>query len=121
MKALLPTGPAPAVHIAEDLDVSPGDDELLVQVEAISVNRGETFQLEAARPGWRPGKDVAGRVLRGAATGHGPRVGARVVAHLDAAGWAERAAVPLDRVAELPDAVDTTTAAALPLDRKSVV
>jgi NADPH:quinone reductase-like Zn-dependent oxidoreductase len=114
MKALVPTDPAPAVRIADRLEVAPGDDELLVQVEAISVNRGETFQLEATRPGWRPGKDVAGRVLQGVA-GHGPRAGARVVAHLDGAGWAERAVVPLDRVTELPDAVDTTTAAALPL------
>jgi NADPH:quinone reductase-like Zn-dependent oxidoreductase len=115
MKVLTPTEPAPAVRIAEAGDVTPGDHELLVQVEAISVNRGETFQLEAACPGWRPGKDVAGRVLRAAADGHGPRAGARVVAHIDGAGWAEHAVVPLDRVAELPDAVGTTTAAALPL------
>jgi NADPH:quinone reductase-like Zn-dependent oxidoreductase len=55
MKALLPTDPAPAVRVADALDVTPGDDELLVQVEAISVNRGETFRLEDAGPGWRPG------------------------------------------------------------------
>jgi NADPH:quinone reductase-like Zn-dependent oxidoreductase len=115
MKALLPSDPAPAVRLADALDVTPGDDELLVQVEAISVNRGETFRLEDAGPGWRPGKDIAGRVVGAAATGRGPREGARVVAHLDDGGWAERAVVPLDRVAELPDAVDTTTAAALPL------
>lgn len=115
MLALFPTDPAPAVRIADEVDVTPGDDELLVQVEAISVNRGETFQLEAARPGWRPGKDVAGRVVQAAASGRGPRRGSRVVAHLDEGGWAERAVVPLDRVAELPDPVEAATAAVLPL------
>jgi NADPH:quinone reductase-like Zn-dependent oxidoreductase len=114
MKALVPSSPAPAVRIADEPEVTPAYDELLLQVEAVSLNRGETFQLEAARPGWRPGKDVAGYVVREAASG-GPREGARVVAHLDESGWAERAVVPLDRVAALPDSLDTVTAAALPL------
>lgn len=115
MKALVPTQPAPAVRLVDEPDVVPSAGELLVRVDAISVNRGETFQLEAAAPGWRPGKDVAGRVVRSTADGRGPRAGARVVAHLDEAGWAERVAVPVDRIAELPDAVEAATAAALPL------
>jgi NADPH:quinone reductase-like Zn-dependent oxidoreductase len=115
MKALVPTDPAPAVRIVEDEDVSPAADELLMRVEAFSINRGETFQLEDPRPGWRPGKDVAGHVVRGARSGRGPQKGARVVAHLDGAGWAELAVAPVDRVAELPAEVDSATAAALPL------
>lgn len=115
MKALLPTDPAPSVRISEAHLAAPDVGELLVEVEAISVNRGETFQLEAARPGWRPGKDVAGRVVRADPAGRGPRKGSRVVAHLDEGGWAERAVVPLNRVTELPDVVTSATAAALPL------
>ncbi|MGD0556374.1 MAG: zinc-binding dehydrogenase [Streptosporangiaceae bacterium] len=46
--------------------------ELLVKVEAFSVNRGETFLLEPDPPypapsGWRPGKDIAGLVVQAAA------------------------------------------------------
>jgi NADPH:quinone reductase-like Zn-dependent oxidoreductase len=114
MKALAPADPAPAVRIVEDDDVSPGPDELLVRVEAFSVNRGETFQLETPRPGWRPGKDVAGRVVRAARSG-GPQQGARVVAHVDGSGWAELVVAPVGRVTELPAQVETSTAAALPL------
>lgn len=115
MKALVPIDPAPAVQLCDEDDVVPTAGELLVGVEAISVNRGETFQLEAAQPGWRPGKDVVGRVVRAASDGRGPCEGTRVVAHLDGAGWAERVAVPVARVAELPDSIDAATAAALPL------
>lgn len=115
MKALLPAEPAPRVCLAEAAEVIPRTDELLVQVEAFSLNRGETFQLEAPRTGWRPGKDIAGRVLRPALEGSGPARGIRIVAHVDAGGWAEKAVVPLDRVAELPDQLVSSSAAALPL------
>jgi NADPH2:quinone reductase len=88
----------------------PGPDEVLVQVEAFSVNRGE-LGLFAARPeGWRPGQDIAGRVLA-AADGGGPAAGSRVAAMVDFGGWAERVAVPLDRLAVLPEAVDSAEAA----------
>lgn len=92
-----------------------GPAEALVAVEAYSVNRGETFLLEAQRSGWRPGKDVAGVVVTAAADGSGPPRGTRVVGHVTAGGWAERVAVPTDALAVLPDPVSATTAAALPL------
>ena len=122
MKAMLPTGPADSdkpVILGEAAEPDPADDELVVAVDAYSVNRGETFQLDGALdrrwPGWRPGKDVSGTVIRAAADGTGPAVGARVVAHPSAYGWAERVAVPTTSAAELPDSVDSVTAAALPL------
>ena len=93
----------------------PRADEALVEVKAFSINRGETYQLERPRPNWRPGKDVAGVVIRAAADGSGPGEGERVVGHADQSGWAERAAVPSARLARLPDGVDFQTAAALPL------
>ncbi|KUJ66813.1 alcohol dehydrogenase [Streptomyces albus subsp. albus] len=122
MKAMLPAAAADSdqpVLLGEAAESEPADDELVVAVEAYSVNRGETFQLDGALsrrwPGWRPGKDVAGTVVRPAADGTGPAVGTRVVAHPPAYGWAERVAVPTASVAELPDSVDAVTAAALPL------
>lgn len=93
----------------------PAANEAIVRVEAFSVNRGETFQLEADRPGWRPGKDIAGLVVQDAADGTGPATGRRVVGHPPAAGWAEYVAVPTTGLAELPDTVTARQAAALPL------
>ena len=129
MRALLPNGSdastsqavtaGDAVVLGSVDEPEPAADEALVAVEAFSVNRGETFQLDGSLartwPGWRPGKDVAGRVLRAAADGSGPAVGARVVGHPPAYGWAERVVVRADALAELPDGVDAVTAAALPL------
>ncbi|MCP2335439.1 zinc-binding dehydrogenase [Actinomadura rupiterrae] len=115
MKALQPTGRGDELVVLGDrAEPEPRPDEVVVEVEAFSVNRGEIFKLEAGT-GWLPGKDVAGRVVRAAADGSGPREGARVVGHPPAAGWAERVAVRTDALAELPDAVSAQTAAALPL------
>jgi NADPH:quinone reductase-like Zn-dependent oxidoreductase len=121
MKALMATGgPAYTVELTEVAEPVAGADEILVEVDAFSVNRGEGFSLTGvygapADRGWRPGQDVAGRVVRAAADGSGPTVGQRVVAHPDAGGWAERVAVPTSRVAVLPDGVSSVAAAALPL------
>jgi NADPH2:quinone reductase len=92
-------------------DPKPAPHEAVVQVEAFSINRGE-LGLFARRPeGWRPGQDIAGRVLASAADGSGPAAGARVVAMVDFGGWAERVAVPVERLAPLPDAVEAERAA----------
>jgi NADPH:quinone reductase-like Zn-dependent oxidoreductase len=116
VKALVPTGqPDDLVRYDEVDEPSLEPDEALIQGEAFSVNRGETFLLFNPRQGWRPGKDVAGRVLVAAADGSGPRQGARVVGHPPAAGWAERVAVRTSSLAGLPDSVSAVTAAALPL------
>jgi NADPH:quinone reductase len=117
MRALLPTPDSSAtVAFGEVVEPRPAAAELVIEVAAFSLNRGETFLLERPpRPGWRPGKDVAGTVVAAAADGSGPALGERVVAHAAEAGWAERVAVPADRVAPLPDSVDFTRAAALPL------
>ena len=116
MRALVPTAKTDDLVVIDDVpEVATSDDQALVAVEAFSVNRGETFLLEKPRPGWRPGKDVAGVVVEAAPDGSGPDVGRRVVAHPPAAGWAERVAVPTAAIAVLPDTVDVLTAAALPL------
>jgi NADPH:quinone reductase-like Zn-dependent oxidoreductase len=119
MKALIPDGHG-SVTFTDVPEPVPPPGALLIKVEAFSVNRGETFLLEPEPPypapaGWRPGKDIAGLVVQAAADGIGPQAGQRVVAHPPAAGWAEYAVVPAERVAPLPDSIPSATAAALPL------
>ena len=73
---------------------APASDEVVVAIEAFSINRGETFVLERSRPGWRPDKEIAGPVVCADADGGGPVPGHRVVRHLVRAGVGELAAVP---------------------------
>lgn len=116
MHALIATGdPDNPVQLGDVDEPNPAADQVVIQVEAFSINRGETFLLQAPRPNWRPGKDVAGLVTRAASNGDGPGVGTRVIAHAEHSGWAERAAVSLGGVAVLPDTVPFDVAAALPL------
>jgi NADPH:quinone reductase len=112
--AFLPSGDDALVALANVDAPAPRADEALVAVEAYSVNPGEIMLLSSGREE-PPGKDIAGRVLRAAADGSGPGAGTRVVAHVEAGGWAEQVAVPTSRLAVLPDAVPADVAAALPL------
>lgn len=113
MRAMIPT--AGTVVLGDVAEPAPAIDEAVVAVEAYSVNRGETFLLEAPPVSWRPGKDVAGVVVQEAAYGSGPARGQRVVGHPESGGWAERVAIPVDRIAALPDDVPMDVASALPL------
>jgi NADPH:quinone reductase-like Zn-dependent oxidoreductase len=116
MRALVntPNGPAP-IALQDIPDPSPAANEALVQVHAFSLNRGELASFARNKPGWVPGQDVAGVVLRQAANGAGPAAGTRVVALVDDSGWAERAAVPSHRMAMLPDNVSFEQASTLPV------
>ncbi len=116
MRALIATGDLDSVvALAEVAEPAPERDQLLIEVAAFSINRGETFLLRDPRPGWRPGKDIAGRVIHADANGHGPGVGTRIVGHAEHSGWAERAVVSAGAVAVVPDTVPLGVAAALPL------
>jgi NADPH:quinone reductase len=86
----------------------PGPDELLVEVHAAGINRGE-LTLVQIREDFRPGQEIAGVVA------DGPRKGERVVGLADWHGWAEYAAVPEHRTVTLPDDIAFATAAALPM------
>lgn len=100
----------------EDLpEPDPFPDELVLQVEAYAVNRGELFLLGQRPDGWQPGQDVAGTVMAAAADGSGPPEGARVVGVVPGAGWSERVTVATNHVAVLPDDVVTDAAASLPI------
>ncbi|MEW6060183.1 MAG: zinc-binding dehydrogenase, partial [Actinomycetota bacterium] len=91
------------------------ESQVLVEVRAVSLNRGECAALRKAEDGWRPGWDLAGIVARGAADGSGPGVGARVMGWVPGGSWAELAAVRGDHVAEIPAELDLETASTLPV------
>jgi NADPH2:quinone reductase len=92
-----------------------GPSQVVVQVRAFAVNRGELMLLGRRADGWHPGQDVAGVVVARAADGSGPAVGTRVVGLADQGGWSERVCIPSHRVAPLPDDVSFAQAAALPV------
>lgn len=93
----------------------PGAHDVVIDVRAYAVNRGELSLLEQRADGWQPGQDLAGVVAQAASDGSGPAPGARVVGAADGGGWAQRAVVPSHRVAALPDEVSFADAAALPV------
>src|SRR5258708_753128 len=116
MRALVATGnPAAPLEIREVDEPLAAANQSIVDVRAMSINRGE-LRLVGVRPrGWRPGQDIAGVVAQTAADGSGPPVGTRVVALVDQAGWSERVAVPSARVGALSEGVSFAQAATLPV------
>ncbi|MEU6917566.1 zinc-binding dehydrogenase [Streptomyces olindensis] len=110
-----PSAPA-AVRLGEVADPVPGPDEVLVEVSHASLNYGD---LNDARSGRVPvgavlGSDAAGVVVRAAAGGAGPAVGTRVVA-LTTGAFAERVAIGVGALAEVPKGLEPAKAAALPV------
>jgi NADPH:quinone reductase len=117
MRALVADPSAsPALALADVPEPTPGPGQLLIDVAAASVNRGEVRLASKLPPGTVVGWDVAGTV---AALGEGVTqfdVGDRVVALNEAGGsFAERVVVPAAWTAPLPDACDVVTASTLPV------
>lgn len=120
-------GPEAVAH--EECEVpTPGPDEVLVRVDAASLNSADV-RIMRGLPllvrtsfGWRaprtatPGRDVAGTVVEVGEAVEELAVGDRVVGELRAAGGlgAYTIAKPAE-LAVIPDTVDARTAAALPL------
>ncbi|MEU0164307.1 zinc-binding dehydrogenase [Streptomyces iakyrus] len=110
-----PSAPA-AVRLAEVPDPVPGPGQVLVDVSHVSLNYGD---LNDARSGRVPvgavlGSDAAGVVVRAAADGTGPAVGTRVVA-LTSGAFAERVAIDVGALAEVPKGLALAEAVALPV------
>src|SRR6478735_4755789 len=113
MRAVVADSSAPGRIALQDVPepvAAPG--EVLVDVRAFSINRGEMRMLGTATDGWRPGWDFAG-ILRSDVE-HGLRAGARVVGIRRGGSWAEQVAVHEGWIAELPDEVSFAQGAALP-------
>jgi len=115
MRALVASATPPHAELAEVPDPEPARDQALVDVRAVSLNRGETRRLAQLEPGSLTGWDVAGVVLDAAADGSGPAAGSRVVGMMQSGAWAERAAVRTEVLAVLPDAVSFEQASTLPV------
>jgi len=117
MRALVadPTA-SPPLSLADVPEPAPGPGELLLDMEAASVNRGEIRTAGKQPPGTVIGWDVAGTV---AAVGEGVTtfdVGERVVTLSPGGGsFAERVVVPAEWTAPLPSACDFVAAATLPV------
>ncbi|MEU3491022.1 zinc-binding dehydrogenase [Streptomyces massasporeus] len=110
-----PSAPA-AVRLAEVADPVPGPGQALVDVSHASLNYGD---LNDARSGRVPvgavlGSDAAGVVVQAAADGTGPAVGTRVVA-LASGAFAQRVAIDVGALAEVPRGLEPAHAVALPV------
>lgn len=88
--------------------------ELIVAVQAISLNNGEIREALAATAGHRPGWDFAG-VVEATPDGSDFAVGDRVVGLKFEGAWAERVAVLPSFLAKIPDEVSFEAAAVLPV------
>jgi len=103
------------IELREVPEPSPAPHEAVVEVRAVSLNRGEVRALSAARDGARHGWDLAGVVAQPAQDGSGPTAGARVVGLLPSGAWAQRVAVRTSLLAELPEEVSFAAASTLPV------
>jgi NADPH2:quinone reductase len=117
MKALVSASTdAPKAELVELPDPQPSPDQALVEVKAVSINRGEAKALPNRDPSKPNGWDVAGVVKSAATDGSGPKAGARVVGLVYPQGaWAELVAVPTVTLAELPPSVSFEDASTLPV------
>ena len=117
MRALVADPSAsPPLALAEVAEPVPGPGEVLIEMEAASINRGEIRTAPRQKPGTVIGWDVAGTV---AALGDGVNqfeLGQRVLALCpDGGAFAERVVAPADRTAPLPAGCDPVSASTLPV------
>lgn len=115
MKAITATGDEDLVRFADLPQPEPAESDALVKVAYLSINRGELHRLRSAAPGWMPGWDFAGTVVRAAASGGGPARGTRVAGVTLGGAWAQYVRAPATFLATVPDSVSLRDAAALPV------
>ncbi|WP_285726353.1 quinone oxidoreductase family protein [Psychromicrobium xiongbiense] len=120
MKAIVATthGGPEVLHLDEVATPIPGPGELLIQVAAAGVNFIETYQREGIYPTplpFTPGAEAAGIVVTVGEGVEGFAPGDRVATAEASKTYAEYALIPQDKALPVPDGLDLTTAAALPL------
>jgi NADPH2:quinone reductase len=107
---------SPALTLADVAEPSAGPRQLVVRMEAASINRGEIRNARRQPPGKVIGWDVVGTVV---ALGEGVtefQVGERVLGLNPAGGaFAELAVLPADWTTPLPSSADSVLAATLPV------
>lgn len=113
MRAIVSAGTG-SVGFGEVAEPLPGADEALIEVRAVSINRGEALDMADAPAGTPLGWDLFGVVVRPAESG-GPEAGTRVAGVAGARTWATHAAVPVRHLALVPDEVPGEIAAVLPV------
>jgi len=117
MRAIIvdPSAPA-ALRLTDVPEPVAGPSQVLLEVHHASLNHGDLNDARSGRvpPGGVLGSDAAGVVAQAAADGSGPAAGTRVVA-LAPGAFAQRSAVQVGALAEVPPPVDLAEAAALPV------
>jgi len=115
VRALVIDHSAPGrLRFAEVPEPEPAGGELLVAVEAITLNRGE-LPRETSAAGSVPGWDAAGVVVAIGGDVEGFAPGDRVVTHAGGGGWAQLRVADAANAALVPDGVSLEDAAALPV------
>jgi len=110
---------APGVLKYVDIpDPVTGPDDILISVEAISIEGGDLINRRSTpppHPSWIVGYAAAGTVIAVGSKVSSRTVGDRVAAFNMQGSHAERWAVPAERTWLIPDGVDTAEAAVLPI------
>ena len=118
MKAIrIPATGGPDVMRFEDVEPpAPGPGQVVMEIEAIGVNFIDVYQRQGMYkvplPA-TPGREAAGTVAAVGLGVTGVRVGDRVASESVHGAYAQRAAVPADRLVPLPDGVTARQGAAL--------
>jgi NADPH:quinone reductase len=114
-------GPTEEVLQYEEVPTpQPGPQELLIKIEAASLNRADlglrkgSYRIKQEDLPLIPGREFAGLVTAFGSQAGGFQTGQRVVANGGLGGYAEYAAVKNSLVRPVPEGIDSITAAAMP-------
>ena len=120
MRALIcpSLGPAENLQVAEVDAPSPGDGEALVEVAYVGLNFFDTLIIEGKyqvkpKPPFSPGGEFSGHVVALGPGARGFEIGDRVMGACGYGAAAERIAVPVSRLARIPEGLALDKAAGL--------
>ena len=121
MKAVLMSGLGGIefLHIAEHHDPVMKEDELLVRIQATSLNRADLLQRRGKHPPPNGVPDILGLEMAGEVVAAGPesvgwKTGDRVCALLPGGGYAQLVSIPAGLAMRIPENLSFEQAAAIP-------